>query len=176
MKRQAAAALSIALFTAPAFAGVYADDLAKCLVASTTPDDRVALVKWMFTAVSANPAIATLSKATKQDIDAANKIVGALFTRLITVDCREKARLAVSYEGAPAIQVGFQVLGQVAGRELFSSPEVTQAMSGLQSAVDDKKIAEVFKDAAPADSAATPAAAPAPAAPAATASKSTPAK
>jgi hypothetical protein len=128
--------------------------------------------------VSANPAIATLSKATRQDIDAANKVVGALFTRLITVDCREKTRLAVSYEGAPAIQVGFQVLGQVAGRELFSSPEVTQAMSGLESAVDDKKIAEVFKDAAPtpADSAPTPGATPPSAPPATTASKSTPAK
>ena len=40
----------VALTTSTAWAGVYTDDLSKCLVDGTTTDDRTALVKWIFTA------------------------------------------------------------------------------------------------------------------------------
>jgi hypothetical protein len=36
--------------------------------------------------------------------------------------------------------MSFQVLGQVAGAELFQSPEVARVMAGLEKHVDKKKL------------------------------------
>jgi len=41
-----------------ASAGVYADDLGKCLVASTTKDDRSNLIRWLFVAAAHHHEIA----------------------------------------------------------------------------------------------------------------------
>jgi hypothetical protein len=51
----------------------------------------------------------------------------------------------LTYEGPATLQLSFTVLGQVAAGELFSSPEVKQAMSGLTKSIDAKKLEEVIK-------------------------------
>lgn len=134
-------ALLAALSANTALAGVYTDDLSKCLVEATTTGDRTALVKWMFTAASAHPAITSLSTVTSEDRDAANQVIGALFMKLMTESCREKTQKALKYEGPATLQLSFQVLGQVAGAELFSNPEVAKGMAGLEKFIDSKKLA-----------------------------------
>jgi len=126
-----------------AHAGPYGDDLAKCLVDSTTKEDRIALVRWMFTAAAANPAVASIAKVTPKVMDEANASTGTLFMRLLTDSCKEKAKTALKYEGPATIQLSFQVLGQVAAGEMFATPEVREAMSGLEKYVDKKKIEEL---------------------------------
>jgi len=126
-----------------ASAGLYSDDLAKCLVESTTKEDRTALVRWMFAAAGSHPAVASIANVSPHAMDEANASTGALFMRLLTDSCKDKAKRALAYEGPSAIQLSFQVLGQVAAGELFSSPEVRAAMAGLQQHVDNKKLEEL---------------------------------
>jgi hypothetical protein len=47
--------------------------VSKCLVDSTTTEDRTMLVKWLFTAASVHPAINSLSTVTAEDRDAGNR-------------------------------------------------------------------------------------------------------
>jgi hypothetical protein len=75
-----------------------------------------------------------------KDLDEANKTTAALFMRLLTDSCKDKAKNALNFEGPVTLTTSFQVLGQVAGREMFSSPEVTKAMSGLEKYTDVKKL------------------------------------
>lgn len=137
------------LVTSSAWAGVYTDDLSKCLVENTSADDRTALVKWIFTAASSHPAIRSLSTATAADLDTANAATGALFTRLLTESCKPQAQKALRFEGPATIQLSFTVLGQVAGAELFSNPAVTQNMTGLEKYVDSKKLEALKAEALP---------------------------
>jgi hypothetical protein len=134
----------MAVCAAPsAMAGIYTDDLSKCLVSSTTKEDRISLVRWMFTAAAHHPAvkpIATISAAQQDDAD---KTMGMLLTRLLTESCRTETQKAVQYEGAGAFRSSFEVLGKVAGQELFTSPEVTASLTGLQKYVDEAKIRAV---------------------------------
>ena len=132
--------LCLGLATNPVVAGIYTDELTKCIVETTTKEDRVVLMKWMFAAMSANPAIAPLSKVTPEDREASNKLVGSLFMKVLTDTCKDKTQKALNYEGPAAIQQSFQVLGQVAAGDIFSSPEVAQVMSGLEKYVDNAKI------------------------------------
>ena len=126
-------------------AGPYTDDLSKCLVESTNKQDRIDLVRWIFAAAAANPAVASLANVTPKAMDEADTATGALFTRLLTESCKEKAKAAITYEDSMALQTSFQLLGQVAAGELFASPEVRQAVSGLQAHVDAKKLEELKK-------------------------------
>jgi hypothetical protein len=127
-----------------AVAGPYSDDLARCLVGKTTNDDKTTLMTWIFSAISLNPAIsqmAAISPAQRKQIDSN---MAALVEHLMTETCRSEARTAVQYEGSSAIEHGFGVLGEVAGRELFASPEVAKGLANLDKYVDPEKIKAVF--------------------------------
>jgi hypothetical protein len=131
------------MWSAIATAGPYADDMAKCLVKETGAADRTALMNWIFAAMALHPdveAMATISTELRVDI---NKSAGALFQRLLVDSCRAETRLAIAYEGQPAVQSAFGLLGQIAMQELFKDPQVTAGLAELEKNVDQKKIAEL---------------------------------
>ena len=111
-------------------AGVYTDDLSKCLVKSSNGADRSVLVQWIFSALSLHPAVQPLASITTEQRDAFNERVAALFSRLLVDDCRKEAIDALKYEGSAAFDASFQVLGQVASRDLMTEPHVATGLSG----------------------------------------------
>ncbi len=146
MKLIPSALVLAALGTAsPCFAGVYTDDLAKCLVESTTAQDRTTLVRWMFSAATAHPDVASIAKVSPAVMEKSNEQVADLMVKLLTESCVDKSKKAIKYEGPAAIQMSFQVLGQVAGSELFSNPEVQKATAGLEKHIDKQKLAALGK-------------------------------
>ncbi|HTP38337.1 MAG TPA: hypothetical protein VMI92_02065 [Steroidobacteraceae bacterium] len=129
-------------------AGIYADDMARCLVDSSSTQDKTTLVRWIYVALSQNPSISSLSKVTSADIEKSNAEVGALFMRLLTESCADKTKKAIQYEGNAAMQTSFATLGQVAAAQLFASPEVNTVLEGLKKYVDPKKL-EALKSGTP---------------------------
>jgi len=135
------------LSTTPSLAGLYTDDLSRCIVDATSPEDRTNLMKWIFTAMSQHPSVSSLSAVKPADMEVANKTIGQLFMRLLTESCAQKARDAIRIEGVGAVQTSFQVLGQVAASGLFSDPNVAKAMSSLDQYVDKAKLEALAKPA-----------------------------
>ena len=135
-----------ALLTQTASAGIYSDDLTRCVVKSASPADQELLVQWMFAALSLNPAVKPLTSITAQQRDDYNKRGADLFVRLVAVDCASAATDALKNEGAPALIQSFQMLGQVAGRSLMSNPEVSKGMQGLNKYLkDDQRLKALSK-------------------------------
>ena len=135
----------LALFVAvTANAGVYADDMSRCLVNSSSAADRGAFVKWLFSALALNPDVESMAVISSNQRDEINKNAAALLQKLITVTCRTEVQKAVKYEGPQTIQQAFQVFGQVAGRELMTSPRVAEGMVGLEKYIDEKKMKDVM--------------------------------
>lgn len=128
---------------APSHAGVFGDDLTRCLVESTTKEDRAELVRWIFVAMAQHPLVSSMSNVKADETEKANKQVGVLFMRLLTETCKDKAKAAIKAEGAAAIQLSFQVLGQVAAGEIFADPSVVAVMSGIDKHVDGEKLKEL---------------------------------
>jgi hypothetical protein len=124
----------------PASAGVYTDDLSRCLVSKTTPAQKSILVNWIFSAMSRNPSVAQFVSIPDAKRKQFNIDMAGLFQSLMTVTCRQEMQLAVKYEGKEAVASGFNTLGQVAGRELFSSPDVAKEMSALDKYIDKDKL------------------------------------
>ena len=148
------AAASAAVFAGPASAGVFTDDLSKCLVAKTSPDDQTAFVQWIFSAMALHPAVQPLSNIPQAKRDELDSKAGQLMMRLMTVDCRPQLVSAVKYEGNSAIEGSFGVLGEVAMKGLMADPGVNKGMEALGKGLDGAKLQEVFKEAsAPAQTA-----------------------
>src|SRR5262245_60520797 len=91
--------LSAALLASPAFAGPYTDDLSKCLVRSTTPEEKSLLVQWMFATMALHPDVKYLAKVTPAERAKLNQRVAALFESLLTRSCLSEARNALKNEG-----------------------------------------------------------------------------
>lgn len=122
------------------YAGPYTNDLSKCIVESTTTNDRTAMVKWMFSAISLHPAVKPIASISEEKLKEANKQTAELFMKLLTESCIEQAQKAIKYEGQIAIQSSFRILGQVASQEMFSNPEVAAGISGLEKYFDKEKL------------------------------------
>lgn len=140
-----AAACALYIVSMSARAGLYTDDLARCLVEKTSKEDRMSLVRWMFSAAAANPAVASIAKVTAAQQDEANKAMADLTMKLLTESCREKAQQALRYEGSATLQTSFQVLGQVAGSEMYQSPEVAKVIGGIDKFMDKKRLEDLTK-------------------------------
>lgn len=136
----ATALLSAALFSPTALAGPYGDDMAKCLVASTTSEDKSALVQWMFAMSALHPDVKAMSAVKDSQRDALNRRFAEITQALLTKACLAQTRDAVKYEGRGTIEASFNVLGQVAGRELFANPAVAAGMKNLNKYFDSEKI------------------------------------
>jgi hypothetical protein len=111
--------------SAPASAGVYSDDLGKCLVNASSAEEKQQLVQWMFFSIALNPAIKPYSNITPEQRDATNKAMAGLLEKLLGESCRAETQEAIRYEGNAAFAESFRLLGQVAGKEMFASPDVS---------------------------------------------------
>ena len=129
--------LLVAACTAlPAFADPATDALSTCLVDHTSGRDRKDLARWVILAMAVHPETRPMFSITPEARDGADRVVGRLFQRLVTVDCAEQMRAATHANGELAIKSAFSNLGQVAVQELMSDPQVQASMSGFTKYID----------------------------------------
>ena len=140
--------LSASLFAAGSVqAGVYADDMAKCLVAKSSQADKDALMRWMFVAMAANPAVKPLANVSAAQRETYTRAAVALFERLLFKDCHTETLNALKYEGNSAMSGSFQVLGQVAARGLMSDPAAIEALGEMNKYSNQGKWEALAKEA-----------------------------
>jgi len=137
----------LALSATSSHAGVYADDLTKCLVGKTGVSDQTVFMQWMFSAMSSAPAVKSMATTTDAQHAQYNRQAADLFSRLILTDCRAESLAVVKYEGVASFEQSFQILGQVASRGLMMDPAVQKQMQQLGSYFDDGKFRELGKEA-----------------------------
>jgi hypothetical protein len=94
----------------------------------------------MFSASALHPAVEPIASVSAEQLDAAKRPTASLLTRPLTEECTKQSVSAVKYEGPVAPQLSFQVLAQIAGQELFASPEISGAMAGLEQFLDEEKL------------------------------------
>lgn len=131
--------LIVAGFPAVSEAGQATSDFGVCLVDSLTGKERKNLAKWIFFGIASHPEIADYSNISSADVDASDRFVGSLVTRLITEDCPAKAKAALDEGGSKAFEEAFNLVGRVAMQELMTDPAVSRATSGFEKYMDKEK-------------------------------------
>ena len=140
----AALLLATILGAASANAGPYADEMGKCLVKSTTTEEKALLVKWIFSVAALHPNVSSVSSVTGEQRTELAKGVASMFEALLTKTCKTQTMEALRYEGSSTIQTSFGVLGQAAMMELFSNPAVRDGIGEFAKYVDGKKLQDAL--------------------------------
>lgn len=140
MRFVAIPAMLLCAVSSNAEAGVFTDDLTRCLVSKATPSDRSAFMAWMFSAVSSDPELrkfTTLDRAKREQIAAS---AADMFQRLLVVDCRKETVAALKAEGQDALSQSFGGLGRAATEQMFQSPEARAELESLGKNFDESKM------------------------------------
>lgn len=147
----AIAAAAVALFaaTGSAEAGVYTDDMTKCLVKAMSPADQSVLIQWTFSAMALHPDVRPYANITDAQRKSLDQKAAGLFQRMMTVDCRKEVVDAVKYEGTGSFEGAFAAMGEAAMRGLMSEPSVNKGMEGFVEYFDKSKMEALFKDGKP---------------------------
>lgn len=136
------AGIVLIFLSSSVFAAGEVEALGKCLGDSTTGRERKDLAKWIFLAMSSHPEIKPFVRASREDIEQSSKATAALFTRLITDACVNEVKSAIKTGGPVALQLGFQVLGQLAVQELMANQEVQGSIADFGRFIDQKRVNE----------------------------------
>ena len=83
-----------------ASAGPYGDTLAKCLVKSTIPAERAAMLRWWFAMLSLHPDVKDVAAVTAEQRTAASKETARIVQRLLTESCPCETREAINAGGS----------------------------------------------------------------------------
>lgn len=137
-------ALCITLTSTSAVAGLFADEMGKCLVKSTTAADRNVLVQWIFAGFSSHPETKSLSLISDTQREELDKKIAKLIETLLTESCKKETQDAIQYEGPKVFESSFAVLGTVAGNELYANPSVAASMSTFSKYLNKQKVIELF--------------------------------
>jgi len=142
----ATASLSLLFLLSPqrAIAGVYGDELSKCLVEHTSDDDKIVLTQWIYAIMSVHPSAAALAEVAEADRNAVAKKAGGVFENLLTMACKDSTTKAVRYEGIETLKSSFNVLGQIAMTTLMTHPKVSAESENFVKFVDLAKVKAVF--------------------------------
>jgi hypothetical protein len=135
------------LLSSPAAAGIFADDLARCTVSSSTPEDRRLLVRWIFIVAASNPEFSDLASISATQRENGFRGVARVFDRLLLRDCRSQSVAAMRNEGGAGLEAGFRSLGQLAGREMMTSPAGLSSLQDLGRYMDQAGLAALRREA-----------------------------
>jgi hypothetical protein len=104
--------------------------LGQCMVAKSTGDDRLLVARWFLAAAASTPKAGEVVTVKPESKDRMDRGMAALFTRLITKDCRALAAPMMTGGAAgDGFRVAGEALGQVAVEELFRGPAAQSALS-----------------------------------------------
>lgn len=139
-----AAIFTIMLGTACTIQNSYAaapnETLSECLSNQTTGQDRKALVKWMFIALSNHPELKSMTQITTKERETINQNMAQLITELLTKRCTTQARAIIATQGAQGLEASFKSLGEIAMRELTFNPEFITGIAEYGRYVDEEKM------------------------------------
>jgi hypothetical protein len=127
-------------------AGVFTDDLSRCLVSKSTEADKGKFMGWMFSAVSADPGLQKFTNLDRAKRNQLAKDAADVFQRLLLVDCRKEAVAALRAEGDNTIEQSFGALGRAATQQMFQSQEAQTELDALGKNFDTEKIKALAKE------------------------------
>ena len=142
--RRVLSAILLLSFASGANAGPYGDDLSKCLVGSTTSEDKSLLVRWIFHALALNPTVAPMTEIPPDKREEVDRKTAGMFEKLLTETCLVETQQAIKYEGSAAVGESFKLLGQVAATEIFADPAVAKGTENFTKYINAERIEKLF--------------------------------
>jgi hypothetical protein len=137
----------VSMLSSPANAGLYTDDLSRCLVSAASPKDKLDLIQWIYAAIGANTSLQSKDKYPPEQIKKIDDDMAQLFESLVLDRCRKQGIDAIRYEGTSALENSFRILGEIAMKELMKDPAVNKAVGAFAENIDEKQFSKFLEEA-----------------------------
>lgn len=121
-------------------AGPFGDDMSRCLVLATNSRDNSLLGRWLVRVYGEHSDSKDLTNLSSYDKELIDRDVARLFTRLLSQDCKAETKKALKFEGDAVMFNAFQVLGEVAGKELIENKDVSKAINKFTEYIEYEKL------------------------------------
>lgn len=121
------------------------DALGQCLTMKSTGSDRIAFAGWMVAAMASAPQLKGLAVVSQENRENLNRDLARIFTRLVTIDCRDFTRPLMKAGNTKAFSSAFEVFGRLAMQELTGNPEAEQAMGEFSNYINEADFADLKK-------------------------------
>ncbi len=128
----------------PSLASPVTNALGQCMAKSTTAEDDIVLVRWVFVMIARHPKVADLAAVSPQQQDQIDRQMGAIFERLLSKDCAEETRAAMAEDKNDAMGDAFGILFEKAFGNLQSEPAVMEAAQNFIKYVDMNKVVQAM--------------------------------
>jgi hypothetical protein len=127
------------------WAGVHTDEMAKCLVASTSQKDRSELARWIFASAALHPEVRGMVSVPAAAREQLNQAAARLLERLLTGSCGKQTAAAITHDGRLAFEMSYQVLAHVALKELMTNKAVMSGFEAFKKHVETARIEALLK-------------------------------
>ena len=117
------------------------------MIQKTSDADKTSLMRWMFAAVTKDPALASMTTLTDADREKINRTMAGIYNRLMLIDCRSQTVAALKNEGAQAFHQSGEALGEAAVNRLMNSPAADEELSKFADYMDKKAWQALGKEA-----------------------------
>lgn len=114
-----------------AFPSAGSKALGECVVLSTSGRDRLVMIRWIAVSIGAAASMQEALSVKPGAKEEADRAMGALFTRLFTVDCRKEAAPLLKANDEAGVKAAFGQLGRIAMSELINDPLVEASLGGF---------------------------------------------
>lgn len=141
------AAAAVAALTGPAAAGVYGDDLGRCLVSKTPEDEQLNFLAFAAVAMAQHPAVQPYTQTSTAHLEELQGKAAKVLEVAMTETCRTEAVAAIRFEGPIAVSTALQTFGMAAMRNLTLHPAVAEAFNVTSSKIDSSKFDALTKEA-----------------------------
>jgi hypothetical protein len=125
-------------------AGIFTDDLSRCLVIKTTDDEKIRMVRWFIAALGQHTEIRDIVSINTDAIEQVNREMGNTVNVLFFERCSTEANTAIKNEGEQSIVDAFKVIGGVAARTAMQNDAVNEAVESYIPYVDMEKLEEML--------------------------------
>ncbi len=116
------------------------DALTRCLIESTSPDEKRVLVKWVFSVIAQHPDISAMTRIDPAQRSVIDRDAAKVFEQLLADQCAAPLRVAMKQSGTDAIGKSFQALGTSAATDMLQNPQVVSSGAGLMKHLDMQRI------------------------------------
>jgi hypothetical protein len=127
----------------PAQESAYARALGECMTNKSTGDDRATFAQWFAVVINSSSkvrGVATVAPGKKDELD---RKVAALFTRLMTIDCRDEAKPLWRARSQAGFRTAGEVLGRLAIQEVMSGEDADRMFGGYLSYIVEADFARL---------------------------------
>ena len=118
--------------------------LSQCIQRSTTAEDNVVLMRWMFVAMARHPSVSSLSSIPDAARVSANRDMATLFNRLVLQACPNEARTALQGDGEAAFEAAFSAFGERAMTGIMGHPDVNAGIAEWATYIDQQGMATLM--------------------------------